>query len=272
MNTYLLITTLVIFACILLNRFSNRIGIPTLLAFIVLGMVFGSDGILKIPFDNYAFAEQICSIALIFIMFYGGFGTNWKRAQSVSVKAVLLSTIGVVITCMLTGVFCHLALHISWTESFLIGALIASTDAASVFSIIRSKKLNLKYNTASLLEVESGSNDPCAYMLTVTFISIAKGSAGVSDIVVLIIKQIAFGTLFGMLIAAVSIWALRRIKFQTAGFDTIFVVGIALVSYALPSYFGGNGFLRAYIVGIVLGNVEINNKKNLGNFNYYPDP
>ena len=266
MNTYLLITTLVIFACILLNRFSNRIGIPTLLAFIVLGMVFGSDGILKIPFDNYAFAEQICSIALIFIMFYGGFGTNWKRAKSVSVKAVLLSTVGVVITCMLTGVFCHLALHINWTESFLIGALIASTDAASVFSILRSKKLNLKYNTASLLEVESGSNDPCAYMLTVTFISIAKGSAGVSDSVVLIIKQIAFGTLFGMLIAAVSIWALRRIKFQTAGFDTIFVVGIALLSYALPSYFGGNGFLSAYIVGIVLGNVEINNKKNLVNF------
>ena len=105
MNTYLLITTIVIFACILLNRISNRIGIPTLLGFIVLGMLFGSDGILKIPFDNYSFAEQICSIALIFIMFYGGFGTNWERARAVAVKAVLLSTIGVIITCFLTGAF-----------------------------------------------------------------------------------------------------------------------------------------------------------------------
>ena len=95
MNTYLLITSIVIFLCILLNRVSNRIGIPALLAFIVLGMLFGSDGIMKIDFDNYAFAEQICSTALIFIMFYGGFGTNWQRAKAVAVKSVLLSTIGV---------------------------------------------------------------------------------------------------------------------------------------------------------------------------------
>ena len=144
----------------LLNRVSNRIGIPALLAFIVLGMLFGSDGIMKIDFDNYAFAEQICSTALIFIMFYGGFGTNWQRAKAVAVKSVLLSTIGVIITCFITGLFCHFALNMSWEISFLLGALISSTDAASVFSILRSKKLNLKYNTASLLEVESGSNDP----------------------------------------------------------------------------------------------------------------
>ena len=174
MNTYLLITSIVIFLCILLNRVSNRIGIPALLAFIVLGMLFGSDGIMKIDFDNYAFAEQICSTALIFIMFYGGFGTNWQRAKAVAVKSVLLSTIGVIITCFLTGLFCHFALNMSWEISFLLGSLISSTDAASVFSILRSKKLNLKYNTASLLEVESGSNDPCAYMLTVAFAARAR--------------------------------------------------------------------------------------------------
>lgn len=100
---------------------------------------FGSDGIMKIDFDNYAFAEQICSTALIFIMFYGGFGTNWQRAKAVAVKSVLLSTIGVIITCFLTGLFCHFALNMSWEISFLLGALISSTDAASVFSILRSK-------------------------------------------------------------------------------------------------------------------------------------
>ncbi len=266
MNTYLLITAIIIFACIMLNRISNRIGVPTLLAFILLGMAFGSDGILKIPFDNYSAAEQICSIALIFIMFYGGFGTNWQRAKVIAAKAILLSTIGVIITCFLTAGFCYIALHMNLNESLLIGALIASTDAASVFSILRSKKLNLKYNTASLLEVESGSNDPCAYMLTATFISIAKGSAGVSDIVLLIAKQLIFGLSLGALISVISIWLIRRIKFQTSGFDAIFVVAIALLSYALPSYFDGNGYLSAYIVGIVLGNIEIDNKKKLVNF------
>ena len=152
MTNYLLIVTIVIFACVFLSRVSNRLGIPTLLFFILLGMVFGSDGILKIPFDNYAFAEQTCSIALIFIMFYGGFGTNWNQAKSVAVKSILLSTVGVVVTSGLTGAFCHFALQIDWTESLLIGALVGSTDAASVFSILRSKKLNLKYNTASLVD------------------------------------------------------------------------------------------------------------------------
>lgn len=266
MTNYLLIVTIVIFACVFLSRVSNRLGIPTLLFFILLGMVFGSDGILKIPFDNYAFAEQTCSIALIFIMFYGGFGTNWNQAKSVAVKSILLSTVGVVVTSGLTGAFCHFALQIDWTESLLIGALVGSTDAASVFSILRSKKLNLKYNTASLLEVESGSNDPCAYMLTATFIAIAQGQASAGQISLLIIKQIVFGLLFGAMIAAVTIWLLGKVKFTVAGFDTIFVVGIALLSYTLPSLIGGNGFLSAYIVGIVLGNTQIPNKRNLVNF------
>ena len=239
MTTYLLITAVVIFACVFLSKVSSRLGIPMLLAFILLGMLFGSDGILKIPFDNYAFAEQICTVALIFIMFYGGFGTNWQQAKSVAVKAGLLSTAGVVITAALTGVFCHYALHIAWVESMLIGALIGSTDAASVFSVLRSKRLSLRYNTASLLEVESGSNDPCAYMLTVTFIAIAQGSASGGQIGLLIVKQMLFG---------------------------ILVVGIAVIGYALPAVFGGNGFLSVYIVGIVLGNTEIRNKRNLVNF------
>lgn len=173
--TYLLIVSLIIFACVLLSRISGKLGIPILLSFIVLGMLFGSDGIFKIHFDDYSFAENICSVALIFIMFYGGFGTNVRYAKNVAVRAVLLSTVGVLVTFAVTGVFCHFALRMNPVESFLIGALISSTDAASVFSILRSKKLNLKYNTASMLEIESGSNDPCAYMLTATMIAIAKG-------------------------------------------------------------------------------------------------
>lgn len=266
MTTYLLVAAIVIFACIFLSRISNRLGIPTLLAFILLGMAFGSDGILKIPFDNYYFAEQVCSVALIFIMFYGGFGTNWEQAKSVATKAILLSTAGVVVTSGLTGVFCHFAFEMDWTESFLIGSLVGSTDAASVFAILRSKKLNLKYNTASLLEVESGSNYPCAYMLTATFIAIAKGQASGAHIMLLVVEQIVFGLVFGAIIAFAAVCLLKHVHFSIAGFDAILVVGIALLAYALPSVFGGNGFLSVYIVGIVLGNTEINNKRTLVNF------
>lgn len=158
MNTIIFLAAIIIIACVVCNRISSKLGIPMLLIFIMLGMFFGSDGVIKISFDNFDFAEKICSTALIFIMFYGGFGTKWSVAKPVAVKALLLSTVGVVMTAGLTGLFCCLVLKFPVMESFLIGAVISSTDAASVFSILRSKRLNLKYHTASLLEVESGSN------------------------------------------------------------------------------------------------------------------
>jgi len=160
----------------LTNKITSRAGMPALLAFIVLGMFFGSDGLMKIPFENFAFAEQICSVALIFIMFYGGFGTKWRAAKPVAVQSVLLSSVGVVLTAGLTGAFAHLVLKMNLLEGLLLGAVLGSTDAASVFSILRSKNLNLKYNTASLLELESGSNDPCAYMMTVILLSMIQGN------------------------------------------------------------------------------------------------
>ena len=175
MATYLLITAAVIVLCIALNRISAKIGMPVILAFILIGMFFGSDGVVKIPFDNYSFANDVCSVALIFIMFYGGFGTKWSIAKPIAAKAITLSSLGTVLTAAILGVFCHFALGITWLESFLIGSVICSTDAASVFSILRSKRLNLKYNTASMLVIESGSNDPFSYMLTAIFISLMRG-------------------------------------------------------------------------------------------------
>ena len=148
LSVYLLAVAAVIVICIWLDKISFKIGVPTLLAFILLGMIFGSDGILKIPFNNLLFAEEICSVALIFIMFYGGFGTSWKEAKTVAGISILMSTFGVFITAGLTGLFCYRILKMPLYESFLFGSLISSTDAASVFSILRSRKLNLKYNTA----------------------------------------------------------------------------------------------------------------------------
>ncbi len=262
----LLVTSVVIIACILTNKITSRAGMPALLAFIVLGMFFGSDGLMKIPFENFAFAEQICSVALIFIMFYGGFGTKWRTAKPVAVQSVLLSSVGVVLTAGLTGAFAHLVLKMNLLEGLLLGAVLGSTDAASVFSILRSKNLNLKYNTASLLELESGSNDPCAYMMTVILLSMIQGNGAGGSVVYLVFAQVFFGALFGVVIAVAAGWFLRHVQVVTEGFDAAFVIAVALLSYALPQAVGGNGYLSAYLVGIILGNQKIPHKASLVNF------
>lgn len=262
----LLITSVVIIACILTNKITSRVGMPALLAFIVLGMFFGSDGLLKIPFENFAFAEQICSVALIFIMFYGGFGTKWKTARPVAVQAILLSSVGVLMTAGLTGLFGYLVLGMNLLESLLLGAVLGSTDAASVFSILRSKNLNLKYNTASLLELESGSNDPSAYMMTVILLSLLQGRQAGGSVVYMVFAQVFFGAFFGVVIAFAAVWFMKHVHFVTEGFDAAFVIAVALLSYAAPQVLGGNGYLSVYIVGIILGNQTIHNKRSLVNF------
>ena len=266
MTSYILLVAAVILLCLSLNKMSNKLGIPMLLAYILLGMMFGTDGILKIPFDNFTIAEQICTVSLIFIMFYGGFGTNWKQAKPAAGKAVLLSTVGVILTAVTTGAFCHFILRMDFWESMLIGSVISSTDAASVFSILRSKRLNLKNNTASMLEVESGSNDPCSYMLTVIILTIMSGELSGSSLVVMIFSQIIFGILVGVVVALAAAFILKKVNFATDGFDTIFVFSMALVSYAGASMINGNGYLAAYIAGIILGNTPLHHKKSLVHF------
>jgi cell volume regulation protein A len=266
----LLISAIVIIACVLLNRISNKLGVPMLLAFIGLGMLFGSDGLFKIPFENYKFAEQICSVALLFIIFYGGFSTKWSEAKPVAIKSILLSTVGVFLTAGLTGLFCYFALHIDFLESLLIGSIISSTDAASVFSILRSKRLNLKENTASMLEMESGSNDPSSYMLTVLTISLMKSltnvEVSVNSVLYMAFSQIVFGTLIGVVIAFAALFMLQRLKSLTAGFDAAFVLAVAVLGYAIPTMLKGNGYLSVYIIGIILGNSQIRNKRSLVHF------
>lgn len=191
METSLILCAVVIITCILTNKLTNRIGVPAVLVFMAIGMIFGSEGIFKIPFDNFGIAEKICSTALVFIMFYGGFGTSLKAAKPVLKQSICMSTLGVVLTSVLTGIFCHYVLHMSLKEGMLLGAVVGSTDAASVFSILRSKQLNLKDGTASILEVESGSNDPVAYMMTMIILSWMSLSN--QNIVWILIKQIGVG-------------------------------------------------------------------------------
>ena len=214
MYAVLVLFGVVIIVCVLANRFTEKLGVPSLLAFLALGMCFGEDGLFQIPYNDYHTSEIICSVSLIFIMFYGGFGTNFKEARSVAVPSTLLSTVGVILTAGLTGLFTHFVLGLPWAESMLIGSVISSTDAASVFSILRSKKLNLKYHTASMLEMESGSNDPISYMLTLLWIGVMQGSD--LSVPMLLLQQITIGIVAGLILGKLAIWVLNRCNFYIA--------------------------------------------------------
>ncbi|MGH4050767.1 MAG: potassium/proton antiporter [Clostridium sp.] len=261
----LIIASVVVLICVFSSKVLYRFGVPSLLIFILLGMLFGSEGIVGINFEDYRMAEQVGSFGLILIIFYGGFCANWKIAKPVASKAVAMSTLGVVVTAGLTGLFCTLVLKVSVLEGLLIGSIVSSTDAASVFSILRSQKLNLKGGLASMLEIESGSNDPFAYMLTITILSLMK-NGGIQSILHLLVFQILLGLLIGVVLAKISAWILKNVNFEIEGLYPVFVMAIAVLAYSVSSWIGGNGYLSVYIAGIIIGNSKIKNKRSLVKF------
>ncbi len=264
MEKYLLLMGAVIMICILMSRLLEKLVVPSLLIFIALGMCFGENGLLKIPFNDYVSSNIICSVSLIFIMFYGGFGTSLKAARPVLGKALLMSTLGVVFTAGLVGLFAHLAFDLPFVESLLVGSVIASTDAASVFNILRSKKLSLKDNTDSLLEVESGSNDPISYMLTMTCVMVMSGQE--VSVPMLLFQQIVFGILCGAIIGKGAVYLLGRFPFAGPGGRTIFVFSVVITAYAFPATIGGNGYLSVYLCGMIMGNSNLVQKRYLIHF------
>lgn len=239
-------------------RFSNKYGIPSLLLFIVLGMSFGAIGL---EFDDFVFADHFATVALMVIIFYGGFGTNWQMAKPVAKESIILSSLGVVVTAVLTGLFTYFILGTSLLEGMLIGSVVGSTDYASVSNVLRSKNLNLKYNTASLLELESGSNDPTAYTMTMIFLSIIIGQD--VSVPVMIFTQIVFGIATGFIFAFVIGKLLNYLTFETDGLYAVFMAAAMLITYGVADYFGGNGYLALYILGIYLGNLEFKGKRDI---------
>ena len=253
---------LILLICITSSKVLYRFGVPLLLIFIFLGMIFG---VMVIDFSDFQLTGKIASIALVFIMFYGGFGTNWSMARPKAAPSILMSTLGTIITFFITGVFVYLVFKISFLESLLIGAVVSSTDAASVFAILRSQKLNLEGSLASLLEVESGSNDPVACMLTLIILTLMGGGT-VMNLIPLVISQIVIGVMIGTLIAMASIYLIRHANFEIESFYVIFIIAIAIIAYSLSEWMGGNGYLSVYISGIIIGNSKIPHKKTLVHF------
>ena len=265
MEVALIIIAVILFTCVFLNNLSERVGVPVLLMFILFGILVGTSAPEAIN-DYGELIGDICSISLVFVMFYGGFGTRWSSVRPVIGESALLASAGVVVTAASVALFCHYALGWQWAESLLMGSVISSTDAASVFSILRTKSLGLKRNTSPILEVESGSNDPCSYMLTAICLSLLGGELSAGGILLMLLMQIAFGIIFGLVIAKIAQLILKGRSLNNQGVKMLFIFAVALTSYALPTLFGGNGYLSTYIVGIILGNTEFSERRPLVSF------
>ena len=266
MNTVLLIQiAIIILVSMVLQKLSLSLGAPSLLALLAVGLLCGNYGVIPIGYIGYPFAQRSCEAALIFIMFYGGFDTRWRSAKKVLAEASLLATLGVVVTAALIALFCHFVIRWNWAESCIMGAILSSTDAASVYTILKAKRLNLKDNLTSLIEVESGSNDPISHMLTIIVISVISRTAGPGSAVLHIFLEIVLGLGLGILIAKGSAFALRHLSFSE-GLISMLFFAIAILAYAIPDAIGGNGFLSVYVVGLLLGKESFSGKKAIVHF------
>ncbi len=270
MVTLLIVFALIIFTSVFLNKLSSKLGVPVLLLFLLAGFLLGWNYDISSDIGMSKIVEAVCTVALIFIMFYGGFGTRWASAKPVAVEAGLLASVGVFLTAGLTGVFCHFALGWTWVKSLLLGAVLSSTDAASVFSILRTRRLGLKNNTAPMVEMESGSNDPCAYMVTVLMLAVLNAvdpdsttKVGAWFAIRTVFSQLVFGAACGILIAQGAAWLLKRFINASDGFGSLYILAVAVAAYAIPAAIGGNGYLSTYIVGIILGNTQFEGHKPL---------
>lgn len=256
----MLVVALVLTLALVAIKISNRSGIPELLLFTVLGVAFSFFGY---DFDNYQLANGFSSVALMVIMFHGGFGTNWNMAKPVAVESMVLSFFGTIATGVLTGLFIWKVLGFSYIDAMLIGSIVGSTDFSSVSNILRSRNLNLKYNTSSLLEVESGSNDPTAYTMTMVFLSQALGeSTSLISIIIMIVQQMGLGLLFGFLMAKVTQFIKDKVHFDGDGLFIIFIIAMAMTTFAITDTVGGNGYMALYVLGIMIGNTQFRGKRD----------
>ncbi|MFA5275403.1 MAG: potassium/proton antiporter [Candidatus Omnitrophota bacterium] len=249
------------------SKISDRFAIPALLLFLAIGMLAGPEGIGGIYFNNPQIAKSIGIVALIFIIFSGGLDTNWEDIRPIIGPGILLSTAGVLITAVIIGCFSIYILKFSFLEGLLLGSIVSSTDAAAVFSILRSKKIGLKNPLKPLLELEAGSNDPMAVFLTVGFISILTiKNMGVTALVPRFLLDMGIGAFVGYLMAKLTIFIINRLKLEYEGLYPVMTISFVLLTYAISALLKGNGFLAVYLVAVIIAKSDFSNKKAIMKF------
>jgi len=267
LDYFLLGSAVLILLSIIFAKLFDNLGLPTLVLFIALGMLAGSEGIGGIYFDDALTAQNIGIIALIFILFSGGLDTNLKDIKPIRLRALSLASIGVIISAFVFGIIASYLLDIELIYGLLIGAIISSTDAAAVFNVLRSKNVSLKNNLKPLLEFESGSNDPMAIFLTIGIIElIINPYTGWFGLIKLLVFQFGFGSLMGLSMGRLVVLVMNKIKFDHEGIYPVLLLGFACMIYSATNLIGGSGFLAVYLTGIAVGNKDFVQKKSLIRF------
>jgi potassium/hydrogen antiporter len=258
---------LLVLGGVLASKVSSRLGVPALLLFMGVGMLAGSEGVGGIEFTDYELAQTVGIVALAYILFAGGLGTGWRDIRPVLGHGVGLATVGVAITAAIAGSVAAWALGLSWTTGLLLGAIISSTDAAAVFSVLGSRNASLRGELRPLLEFESGSNDPMAVFLTIGFIQLlTEPDRSVTSLVPLFLQQATVGLVAGVVIATATIWTINRMRLEYDGLYSVVTLTIVMLTYASTAALGGSGFLAVYVAGILMGNSEFVHKKSLHRF------
>jgi len=260
----ILIGSVLVFISVLAGKTAFRIGVPTLIFFLAIGMLAGSEGIGGITFDDPGLAQFIGIVALNFILFSGGFETDWDSVKPIVWQGIALSVMGVLLTTAALGIFVWWVTDFSIYEALLLGAIVSSTDAAAVFSILRSKSLALKGHIRPTLEFESGSNDPMAYILTIVFISlIQNGDRSFWSVLPTFLIQLLLGGAFGYLFGLASKFVINHIKLDYEGLYPVLSITLMMLTYSVTTAVGGNGFLAVYVSAIYLGNQDLLHKRTI---------
>jgi len=269
----LLIGSILFFISLIVSKTGSRLGIPALLLFLLIGMIFGEGGV-GIRFENPATAQFIGVLALSIILFSGGMNTRFTEIRPVASPGIVLATIGVLFTTCFTGIFVYVLS--CWARPgnpaplvgcFLLAAVMSSTDSASVFSILRSKDLSLKHHLRPLLELESGSNDPMAYMLTISLIEVIQsGQTAPMHIVFDFLAQFTIGIAAGFLLGKLAIYSLNHFRITNHSLYQVLLLTFVFFIFSMTNILHGNGYLAVYIAGLIAGNQRIIYKKNITNF------
>ncbi len=263
LDNIILITSILLLLAIISTKIS-RFGIPIVLLFIGLGMLAGSEGIGGIYFDNPKVSKFIGGIALCIILFSGGLDTKYTNVKQILWQGIALSTVGVIITALIIGLIAHFAFGFTILEGLLVGSIVSSTDAAAVFSILKTKKMGLKGNLRFILEFESGSNDPMAYFLTILFVSLITLKIGAwYDTIMLFVRQMVFGGLIGLLMGYGMQKIINWVRLDFEGLYSVLLLALVLFTFSFSEYIGGNSFLAVYLAAIILGNKEFIHKRSL---------
>jgi cell volume regulation protein A len=243
-----------------------RTGLPVLVAFLGVGMLLGSDGPGGIDFDDAELAREVGIIGLAAILFEGGLQTSFRRLRQVAVPAALLSTVGVVVSAIVTGAAAYLIFDLTWLESVLLGAVVSSTDAAAVFATLRFT--HIRRRIARTLEAESGGNDPMAIALTIGLIEWieAPDEGGILDLVLLVTRELGLGLVVGVVLGALATWIFARLPHSIGAFVSVASVAAAALTFGIAEVIGGSGFLAVFLVGLAIGSTPSRYRRQIVSF------